>query len=201
VGGKPLVIADGPPEGRLPPHWRALSVDDAEGIEAAKRLLATTPGLRGLHLYSEAGGLWDVFRSAYLPVRAAGGLVTDERGRLLAIRRLGVWDLPKGKVEKGEGIEAAALREVVEECGLRTLELLGPLAETWHTYERGGKDHLKRTDWFLMRGSSKEALVPQTVEGIEEVRWMDADGISALKAGTYPSLLPVIAAWEALPPR
>ena len=37
------------------------------------------------------------------------------------IQRLGDWDLPKGKVEKREGVEAAAVREVQEECGLVTL--------------------------------------------------------------------------------
>ena len=52
-------------------------------------------------------------------VRAAGGIVTDEAGRMLLIRRNGRWDLPKGKVEAGETLLQAALREVEEETGVR----------------------------------------------------------------------------------
>ena len=52
----------------------------------------------------------------------------------LAGERLGVWDLPKGKVEKSEDIEQAAVREVQEECGLVDVRLVAPLTSTWHTY-------------------------------------------------------------------
>lgn len=141
---------------------------------------------------------WGAFRSNYKFVLAAGGVVTDERGRLLVIRRLGKWDLPKGKVDEGEAIEAAAIREVQEECGLKQLSIIKPMPSTWHTYERKGKQHLKRTDWFLMRGSSTERLVPQQEEDIEEVRWVAADELPGIKDDTYPSLMPVFDAWEAM---
>lgn len=139
---------------------------------------------------------WDAFRADHVIVIAAGGLVLDEEDRLLAIRRLGKWDLPKGKVEKGEAIEVGAVREVQEECGLKDVELIAPLTSTWHTYERKGRQHLKRTDWFLMRASAKEHLTAQTEEDIEEVRWMDAKGLKEMERDTYPSLLPVLAAWR-----
>lgn len=154
--------------------------------------------VQGVHVFNEdVEELWAWFRSGYRFVQAAGGTVTDERGRLLAIHRLGVWDLPKGKVEKGEDIPAAAVREVEEECGLKRVALEAPLCATWHTYERNGQQHLKRTDWFLMRASSKEELVAQHEEDIQEVRWMDAAGVADMQRGTYPSLRPVISAWEA----
>jgi ADP-ribose pyrophosphatase YjhB (NUDIX family) len=140
--------------------------------------------------------LWAWLQAAHAPVRAAGGAVVDEQGRLLAIRRLGKWDLPKGKVEGGEGIEAAALREVREECGLHELRIIEALPVTWHTYERKGRQHLKRTDWYLMQGAAGEALAPQLEEEITDVRWMTAAEVTSMKAETYPSLLPVIAAWE-----
>lgn len=139
---------------------------------------------------------WEAFRKDHKFVQAAGGTVTDEKGRLLVIRRLGVWDLPKGKVEKNEDLESAAVREVQEECGLEQIRLVAPLTSTWHTYERKGKEHLKRTEWYLMEASSVEELTPQLEEDIEEVRWMDRTELQAMKADTYPSLLPVIAAWE-----
>ncbi len=145
---------------------------------------------------TDADEVWEVFSGLYVFVQAAGGCVTDERKRLLVIHRLGVWDLPKGKVDKGEAVDAGALREVREECGLKKLELLNRLCETWHTYERKGKQHLKRTDWYLMRGTNSEQLIAQHEEDISEVRWMDAREVAAMKTSTYPSLRQVITAWE-----
>ena len=139
---------------------------------------------------------WQAFQEDHVFVLAAGGLVVDEGGRLLAIKRLGRWDLPKGKVEQGEAVDAGAVREVQEECGLKKVELIGPVTSTWHTYERKGRQHLKRTDWFLMRASATEALTAQTEEDIEEVRWLDAEGVRMMEAETYPSLLPVLEAWR-----
>ncbi|MDH6130449.1 NUDIX domain-containing protein [Streptomyces sp. SP17BM10] len=51
--------------------------------------------------------------------------VIADGDRMLFLRRpagefmAGLWELPSGKVEKGEGIEQALLREVDEETGLR----------------------------------------------------------------------------------
>ena len=54
-------------------------------------------------------------------VRAAGGIVSAPDGRMLLILRNGRWDLPKGKVEPGETLLQAALREVQEETGIHGL--------------------------------------------------------------------------------
>ncbi len=139
---------------------------------------------------------WQRFGDAHVFVAAAGGAVVDEAGRLLMIKRLGLWDLPKGKVDAGEGMEAAALREVREECGLENLRILRQLPSTWHTYERKGRQHLKRTDWFLMQGSATERLVPQAEEDIEEVRWVTSVEVDRLRGSSYPSLAPVFDAWN-----
>ena len=56
-------------------------------------------------------------------ILAGGGVVTNEHGDLLMIFRRGKWDLPKGKLDKGETIEACALREVTEETGVQNLTL------------------------------------------------------------------------------
>jgi ADP-ribose pyrophosphatase YjhB (NUDIX family) len=55
---------------------------------------------------------------------SAGGVVIDRRGRIALVRqrdRKGRWrwTLPKGRINPGETVEAAALREVYEESGLR----------------------------------------------------------------------------------
>lgn len=198
IEGKPLTIAEGPPDKAPSDDTLVLRVDDPDEIAASVRTLAHSPRLLGVHLFHvDVDRLWEAFKAPYKFVAAAGGAVVDEKGRLLVIRRLGKWDLPKGKVDPGEGLEEAALREVREECGLERIAIAAELPCTWHTYERKGKQHLKRTDWYLMNGSSKERLVPQTDEDIEEVRWMDRAAVAAMKEDTYPSLLPVITAWEA----
>lgn len=196
--GRPLVIADAPPDASLPDQWLLLRIDALAELQEAVRSFVQTTDIQGLFVHGlPLKDIWDAFRADYVFVQAAGGAVTDEQGRLLVIRRLGTWDLPKGKVDPGEGIPEAALREVNEECGLNELRMTGELPCTWHTYERKGHQHLKRTDWYLMRGSSAEALVPQHEEDIEEVRWMTTAEVQAMKADTYPSLLPVVQAWEA----
>lgn len=198
IDGKAFIIGERPEFGALPPNWLAFRVDGSVEMARVVSTLSATADLLGVHAYgAEVKDLWQWFRQGYHLVEAAGGAVTDEQGRLLAIHRLGRWDLPKGKVEPGESIEHAALREVREECGLNHLQLQKPLCETWHTYERGGRQHLKCTHWFLMAGDATEPLTAQAEEDIDTARWMDAAGIQELRADTYPSLQRVLTAWEA----
>ncbi len=198
IDGKPFIIGERPEFQDLPGNWLAIRVDAAEEFVLLKDMLAREEGIFGIHAFGdEVEQLWDWFRQGYRFVQAAGGAVSDAEGRLLAIHRLGRWDLPKGKVEPEEAIEAAAIREVEEECGLKTLRSLGPLCQTWHTYERKGKQHLKRTDWFLMIGDASEPLIAQTEEDIDAARWMDEAGRAELRRDTYTSILTVLNAWEA----
>jgi hypothetical protein len=55
------------------------------------------------------------FASYFKNVFAAGGLIQDESDRVLMIYRYHKWDLPKGKIEKGEDRRDAAIRESEEE--------------------------------------------------------------------------------------
>ena len=112
------------------------------------------------------------FESLYKILEAGGGIVTNPKGEILTMFRRGSWDLPKGKIDKGETKEAAAIREVQEETGLDVVELGQFLLETNHTYKnRKGKRVIKRTYWYEM--TTKEAdLVPQTEEDIELCEWM-----------------------------
>ncbi|MBP6312016.1 MAG: NUDIX domain-containing protein [Flavobacteriales bacterium] len=196
IENKPLIISESPMETPITGvlHERIYA---AEELTTAVKTLVDHSDVLSAHLWSpDIEGVWEEFRSMYKFIVAAGGAVTDEDGRLLVIKRLGKWDLPKGKVEPDEAIEAAAIREVQEECGLKELKIIAPMPSTWHTYERKGKMFLKRTDWYLMRGSSKEVLTPQMDEDIEEVRWMDSEEVAKMKEVTYPSLRAVVEEWE-----
>lgn len=198
IGGKPLVFGEVPDFIDIPPNWLALRMDDAAEMAAIARNLAARPGLHGIYLFhSDVEKAWTAFCGSYQLIHAAGGAVGDGEGRLLAIYRLDHWDLPKGKVEPDEAIEDAAVREVQEECGLVNVQLIAPLCTTWHTYDRKGVAYLKCTHWFSMRADGEQTLVPQQEEDIHEVRWMDAAGVQLLKTGGWPSLLPVVNAWEA----
>lgn len=186
------------PEDAPGPGWAQVAVGSPQDVERGLDLLRGTEAVEGVRLVpAGTADPWLLFLSLHVLVQAAGGAVTDEKGRLLAIERLGRWDLPKGKVDRGEELPDAAVREVREECGLDTVRLIAPLCATWHTYVRDDERHLKRTDWFLMEASAQEELVPQAEEDITAVAWLDAEGVARMRHGTYPGLLKVLSAWEA----
>ena len=63
-------------------------------------------------------GLWKAFCSHFTIILAAGGIVKKDK-KFLFIKRHGKWDIPKGKLEKGENDEEGAVREIEEECNIR----------------------------------------------------------------------------------
>ena len=120
-------------------------------------------------------------------IEAGGGVVLDPRGRVLMILRGGRWDLPKGKREAGESIEACAVREVEEECGVSGLEVTGAAGTTEHTYELEGVEVLKRTYWYTMRCGGG-LLTPQVEEGIERAEWVSINEVKGRMEGIYPTI-------------
>jgi 8-oxo-dGTP pyrophosphatase MutT (NUDIX family) len=80
------------------------------------------------------------------------------------------WGFPKGHVEHGERIEAAALREVTEETGLGDLTV-GSSIETidWYFRFRGRLIH-KVCHFYLMYTELADTS-PQRSEGITACRW------------------------------
>jgi len=136
---------------------------------------------------------WNRFRKRFVEIPAAGGLVQNSDGKFLFIRRFGVWDLPKGKIEEFETPEQAAVREVEEECGIFGLAIVRQLDSTYHIYRSPYHDFpenlvLKETKWFLMHYSGNEIPVPEVEENIEAVRWFGLDELDEVYVETYSSL-------------
>ncbi len=125
-------------------------------------------------------------------IEAAGGVVNDIDNRILIIKRFGKYDLPKGKIEKGESCERAALREIEEECGIKQLEIEETLRATFHAYRLNGELIIKKTFWFNLKYSGNETPVPQTEEDITEVFWIDRSELSGILSNTYSSIIDVL---------
>ncbi|TPN84582.1 NUDIX hydrolase [Aquimarina algicola] len=124
------------------------------------------------HLYSKTEEKLLEHLYTKLPVViAGGGKVYNANKQILFIRRNGKWDLPKGKAEKKEDMETAAIREVEEETGVKGLEITKFLYRTYHVFKRNGEFRLKVTYWFEMTTDYDGELIPQTNEGITKVKW------------------------------
>lgn len=132
------------------------------------------------------------FTSLFKNIEAAGGLVKNERNELLMIFRLGKWDLPKGKIESDESPEMAAMREVNEETGMNSLQIVQALESTYHIYYVSNKKFLKTTYWYEMDCRDQKIPTPQTAEGITMVEWLGESGVRTAMKNTYDSLLVLI---------
>ena len=131
-------------------------------------------------------------------LKAAGGIVLEPSGKVLMIKRLGCWDLPKGKAEKGESDAETAVREIMEETLIP--EVLNPvfLHATWHTYPHKGKTVIKETVWFLCSTSRAWPLEPQTEEQITEALWASKEELQEMMQNTWPSIRDVFQVWNPL---
>lgn len=131
---------------------------------------------------------------------AAGGLVTNDQNELLMIFRRGKWDLPKGKLDKGESIERCAVREVEEETGIRDIQLGALIDITYHDYfDPWSKEEVtKETHWYAMSIKGKQALIPQTEEDITDIQWINDTTLSKCLSNSYPTIIDIIDKWKNL---
>ena len=103
-------------------------------------------------------------------VDVAVGVLRAPDGRVLLAQRkpgkdaAGFWELPGGQIDPGENPAQAAARELLEEVGIRALELA-----PWRVYEHDFPAKRVRLHWFHVRRWSGE---PKGREG-QQVAWVD----------------------------
>jgi 8-oxo-dGTP pyrophosphatase MutT (NUDIX family) len=132
------------------------------------------------------------FESLFTVIRASGGVVEDENEKVLMIFRRGYWDLPKGKIENGENKRQAAIREVMEETGVKKITLLEKITTTRHCYRLRNKTRiLKKTYWYAMKAPNQK-LVPQTGEDIEKAIWTDPNKIIKKNQPIFSNIVDVL---------
>jgi len=126
---------------------------------------------------------------AKIPVqKAAGGLVYNTKGDILFIFRNGKWDLPKGGINKGESVEAAAMREVEEETGVQNLNIIEKMQKTYHIFHRNGEYRLKITQWYKMNTDFEGMLYGQEEEGITQVAWKSKVEVQEALKNSYKNI-------------
>lgn len=150
---------------------RSLLFDNETSVEIILDLMENTSTPEVCLYHPDLEVVWNGFRDFFKNVGAAGGIVSNDEGKVLFIKRLGRWDLPKGKIEKGEQTEDAAVREVQEETGLDELTVEYFVGKTYHIYSEKSKKILKTTHWYKMKFTGVSEATPQVEEGITEVSW------------------------------
>jgi 8-oxo-dGTP pyrophosphatase MutT (NUDIX family) len=115
-------------------------------------------------------------------VQAAGGLVVrrhDGSLQIVVVHRpvQQDWSFPKGKLDPGETLELAALREVREETGMacRLLRFIG------HTDYVDRKGRPKAVAYWVMAAEAG-FFIPN--EEVDELRWMTL--LAAARILSYP---------------
>lgn len=124
-------------------------------------------------------------------IEASGGIVRLGN-RFLFIKRNGFWDIPKGKLDEGETPEAAAVREIEEECGIQSPIINKLITITFHTYKLKGKPKIKRTYWYALDYEGPKELTGQLEEGITKVKWFKRSEFDKIRAKTFNSILDVL---------
>ena len=153
-----------------------------------------------------------------------GVVLLDRRGRVWLGQRVVSgkhpehvvhrWQMPQGGIDPGEDVVAAARRELWEETGVRSADLLG-VTPGWLTYDfppeyRKKRWRGQRQKWAVMAftGTDDEVdLMADPPHEFDDWRWADPQEAARLivpfKRGVYEELLGLIgplAAWIARRP-
>lgn len=131
---------------------------------------------------------------------SAGGIVfkrTPQGVRIAFVMDpYGKWTFAKGHMEKGEGLDQAALRETREEMGLGRLRVIAPLGsiDIWfrdrYRPETKGVLIHKYVHYFLMEAPARAKGSPQKKEKIRKIIWVNAG--RAMRTSSYEDVRPIL---------
>jgi len=153
--------------------------------------------------------------TAYRP--CVGIMVVNRSGEVWVGRRVGApddaegrdtwWQMPQGGIDEGEDARQAAIRELYEETGMETVEILGE-SVNWHAYDLpqhligkawGGKYRGQKQRWLVVRflGDDSEIRIDPPPGGhsveFDRWRWAPVADLLALvvpfKRGVYGQVL------------
>lgn len=167
-------------------NLRVLGIDD---INSIVKMIQSNGFERDINLHGyNIDDMFDDFCKQFKFIEAAGGVVKNNDSQYLIIKRFGIWDLPKGKIEPDETPEEASVREVCEETGLVNITVKSSLPDTFHIYCQKGIWFLKKTYWLSMQTSDNMELIPQIKENISDAIWMTKSESKAAISESYRSL-------------
>lgn len=112
---------------------------------------------------------------------SAGGIVVFGNAILLLKKYNGDWVLPKGRLEPGETIEDAAIREVMEETKVKAkiIVYLGYIKYKFRSIKEDNRFIKKTVHWYLMKAKNMNA-VPQKSEGFIDVKFVHIDRVKGM---------------------
>ncbi len=174
------------------------------GLHKTIESFASNPKFTALHItHIDPKKVFKRIYKSYRIIKAAGGIVKNQKGEMLFIFRRNRWDLPKGKMERRmengewrmEKKKEAATREVEEECGINGVNILRKLFPTYHMYTIKGEWVVKKTYWYEMLYTDDKLPVPQKEEGITGVRWFQENEINEVYQNTFLSVHELVSSY------
>ncbi|REA63124.1 NUDIX hydrolase [Dyadobacter luteus] len=173
-------------------HVLFLNTTASTAVQAISILEKEMPGdLLSLTMATrEKSEVEDKIKGLFKVIKAAGGVVVKD-GKWLFMFRRKKWDLPKGKLDKGENSKQAAVREIEEETGVKAV-IRDRVCTTWHTYSLNNSRILKRTKWYLLDCTDDSAMAPQADEQIEKLSWLTQTEGQAILVNSFSSIRYVV---------
>lgn len=91
------------------------------------------------------------------------------------------WTFPKGRIEKGETPESAALAEVEEEAGIREPKIVGKVSSIVLTlHPKGARAHKKKVYFFLIKTNSASIEKEHNKPSVLDARWVRQADVSRM---------------------
>ena len=146
-----------------------------------------------------------------LPLRTGvGAIVLNKNNKVFVGKRRDNpgknWQMPQGGVDKGESCIEAMKRELLEETGIKNIEILKEI-DRWIEYELPdyllgkiwkGKYRGQKQKWFIVRfiGKDEEINLQTSHPEFIEWKWIEAENLPNVivnfKKKLYENLLPEI---------